>query len=207
MFDLTKEEKAVLFDFWYGKLDYNEETAEALNSLREKGLLETKEVWKPVVNWEEYYEVSSLGRVRNIKTGKVRKQRNHYGYNCLSLSKKEDGERIVKTKNVHRLVAEAFLDNPSGLPEVNHIDENKTNNALWNLEWISSRDNVLWSLKEDRTNGGKRPVAQLTPEGKIVGIYQSIAQASKTTGISRTGISRALNGESRTAGGFIWIEN
>lgn len=95
------------------------------------------EEWQPVHGYEGLYEVSSAGRIK--------------GKRLLSLRLTSDGYRNVrlskggKCKNarVHRLIAIAFLPNPDGLPEVNHIDGDKLNNRLDNLEWISSHENKM----------------------------------------------------------------
>lgn len=114
------------------------------------------EIWRKVVGYEGYYEVSNLGRVRT--TPHLRKAiqgeymqksiiRKPYlsknGYFVLNLSK--DG--VIKTKYIHKLVAEAFIPNPKKLPVVNHIDGNKENNNVFNLEWVTQRDNVLHCFK------------------------------------------------------------
>lgn len=107
-----------------------------------------KEEWRPVVGWEEYYEVSNLGQVRSLPRkldsgvywkGQVVKQliNKFYStpleYKFISLSAKD---RKVKA-SIHRLVAQAFLPNPNNLPTVNHKDGNPANNHLDNLEWAS----------------------------------------------------------------------
>ena len=103
------------------------------------------ETWKDVVGYEGLYEVSNLGNVRSLNWRGTRcarmlcKRPNNYGYLCVLLSSKN----VSKKLTVHRLVASAFLDNPSEFSDVNHIDEDKTNNSVWNLEWCSHADNVL----------------------------------------------------------------
>lgn len=94
--------------------------------------------WRKTKEWPELYEVSETGLVRNIITGKVRKQRyDHDGYVRYSLS--ENG----KTKNrfAHRLVAEAFISNPDNLPVVHHKNNERADNRVENLEWVTSKTN------------------------------------------------------------------
>ena len=114
------------------------------------------------------------------------------GYLMVVLCK--DG--IEKTHAVHRLVADAFLENPDGLPEVNHIDEDPSNNRLENLEWCTRQYNIDYSKS--------KAILQIDSYGCEVGRYKSIAYAARVTGISRTNINNALRGWSETAGGFRW---
>ncbi len=101
------------------------------------------EVWKPIKDFESQYLISNLGRVKTIKTGLIRKLQVHKdGYLCLILCT----NRIRCVKYIHRLVAESFIDNPSNLVEVNHIDGNKLNNSISNLEWCTHHDNVLHAV-------------------------------------------------------------
>lgn len=93
------------------------------------------EIWRDVKDYEGHYQVSNLSRVKSIKFGKeiIMKQNIRRGYYYVGLSK--NGK--VKNFQVHRLVAEAFIDNPDNLPCVNHKDENKLNNIVENLEYCS----------------------------------------------------------------------
>jgi len=115
-----------------------------------------KEIWKPVVGFEELYEVSDLGRIRSMKRirlvhdknnrkyKKVFRSRvlktyiNYFGYEKIVLKKYKEP---TVTKRVHRIVAEAFIPNPYSLPYINHIDCNKSNNTILNLEWVTSKQN------------------------------------------------------------------
>ena len=115
-----------------------------------------KEYWKPIVGYENLYEVSNLGRIRSFdrwvksKNGSIRICRgrilkpytNKDGYLYVVLSKNNKH----KTYKVHRLVAQAFLDNPNNLPQVNHKDENPLNNNVNNLEWCNSKYNCNFSF-------------------------------------------------------------
>ena len=98
------------------------------------------EVWKDIKGFEEKYQISTWGRIRNIKTGKIIKPyKNNKGYLKVSLYK--NGEYVKK--RVNRLVALAFIENPYGLPMVNHKDGNKENNSITNLEWTTDEYNKI----------------------------------------------------------------
>lgn len=104
------------------------------------------EVWKDVVGFEEYFQVSNLGNVFSKRTNKILKQFIHdSGYVYLST---KIGGRNGKCYcfKVHRLVAEAFIPNPDNKPEVNHIDLNKLNNFADNLEWSTSKENTKHAI-------------------------------------------------------------
>ena len=97
------------------------------------------EVWADIKGFEEFYQVSTLGRVWSRYTGKYLSPFCIRGYHYVSLSL---NGKIVK-KKVHRLVAEAFLDNPLNKGTVNHLNENKLDNRLVNLEWATHRENTV----------------------------------------------------------------
>lgn len=120
-----------------------------------------EEIWKDIKEFEGYYQVSNLGRVRSVDRivydtvrnryrllkGKVLIQRdNGHGYLGVMFCK----EHIIYNKYVHRLVAEAFLPNPDNLPSVNHKDENKANNRVDNLEWCTFYYNNEYGTRKER---------------------------------------------------------
>lgn len=98
-----------------------------------------KEIWKRSI--VENYEVSNLGRIRNVNSKQsIKLEKNKKGY--LRLSIKVKG--VHKHYAVHRLVAIAFIPNPKNKPQVDHIDMNKTHNYVNNLRWCSNRENNRW---------------------------------------------------------------
>lgn len=158
-------------------------------------------LWKDVAGYEGKYLVSDEGEVMSLprkfrKKAKILKpgKRGRGGtlYAFVILSDGKTAEHFA----VHRLVANAFLDNPMMLPEINHKDENPLNNRVENLEWCSRQYNIEYSK-------AKR-VAQSTMDGEKIAEYKSVSVASKMTGIYRTAINNALTGWSKTAGGYIW---
>ena len=103
----------------------------------------TEEIWKPVKGYESRYLVSDLGNVKSIKRDILLKgQINRENYRSVTLCKNNK----VKVFRVHRLVAEAFIPNPEGKPEVNHKDYNRLNNTAGNLEWMTRAENFNYSL-------------------------------------------------------------
>ena len=112
-----------------------------------------KEIWKDVVGYEGVYEVSNMGRVKRV--GKYRNQCAEWDSNHILRPGHKDNEYLFvnlskegknKIKYVHRLVAEAFLPNPKNKATVNHIDGDRTNNVVENLEWATYKENNNHSL-------------------------------------------------------------
>lgn len=110
------------------------------------------------------------------------------------------------TRKLHRLVAEAFIDNAQNKKEVNHIDGNKLNNNINNLEWVTSKDNVQHSIKNGRWNGRLIKVVQKDKQGNIIADYNSIAEASRISGVHYSSILDCIRKRAKTGKGFVWIE-
>ena len=157
----------------------------------------SEEEWRPVVGYEDLYEVSSLGRIRNMK-GKVRALGTHAcGYNHISLSR----AGVSKTFKIHRLVAFAFIPNPEGKREVNHIDTIRTNNRVENLQWADKYENHDHSSRLGKYHAATNPrrIKKMTPElvalcRERVATGISILALSRELGLTRSNISRAING-------------
>ena len=160
------------------------------------------EIWYPIKGFENYYLISSFGRVKSIRTNKILKCGiDKDGYEKVVLSVRP----IRKTKFVHRLVAETFISNPFDLPTVNHINEIKTDNRVSNLEWLSIADNDNYGTRNQRMADTKckRPVVQILKNGSTI-TYKGVKDAWRKTGINRDGISACCRNIRKTAGGYKW---
>ena len=153
----------------------------------------------------EKYEVSNLGKVRNIKSGKVLKpQLNRNGYLMHLLYENNKQKHLY----LHRIIAIAFIDNPEEKPCVNHIDENKLNNDLSNLEWCTVKENNIHGTRTKRVaEKCFKKVIQLDLNDNVLNGFESMTQAEQETGASVSHISSCCNGKRKSAGGFKWRKN
>ena len=174
------------------------------------GEIMKKEYWKPVVGYEGLYEVSNWGRVKSIKFGKeiILTQHIRCGYYIVSLWKNGKG----KTYSVHRLVAEAFLEIPEELRhlkgtrylQVNHKDEDKTNNNVENLEWCSAKYNTNYGTAiKRRSLKKKKSILQYTMKGEFVKEWDSIAECGRN-GYHQGNIAAGCQGKRKSHHKFIW---
>lgn len=173
------------------------------------------EVWKDIQGYEGRYQISTCGRVKSLshvrylgtsgykrfKEKMLAPVYNQKGYARVGLKDKNHHQR---TLSIHRLVAEAFIPNPDNLPQVNHKDENKSNNNVENLEWTSCKDNVNYgtgvkrrSITQRYTEPNMKTVYQYTKDGDFIRSYISTAEAGRITGFERSGISCACRNKKR----------
>lgn len=186
------------------------------------------EEWKDIEGYPNYM-VSNLGRVKSLGNDKTRKEKilngckDKDGYFQIKLSK----EGKVKMYKVHRLVAQAFLDNPNNLPEVNHKDEDKTDNIIWinddgsvdynksNLEWCDrnynnnygSHNEMVSKALKNRKGLSKRfskPILQFTKNNEFVRRWNSAKDVERELGIHHSIICMCCKGKQKTAYGYKW---
>lgn len=154
-----------------------------------------KEVFKPIFGYESIYCISNLGNTKIIKSGKILKTGKSRGYLVVTLSKK--GHK--KTFRVHRLVAQAFLENINNYKEINHIDENKANNRVDNLEWCDRKYNMNYmNIKNRISKTLQKPIVSISETG-LIRVFESTKQASHVLGVNRGNISNVLTGKRKRA--------
>lgn len=150
---------------------------------------------KDVKGYEGLYAITSCGKVWSYKNKKFLKPGIYKkGYLYVNLWK--DGG--FKTKQIHRLVAEAYIPNPDNLPQVNHKDENKANNCLQNLEWCDCKYNNNYGTRNEKI---KKPILQFDLKGNFIREWPSATDVGKEV---NDAICNCLKGKSKTSLGYIW---
>jgi hypothetical protein len=192
-------------------LNINEVLTEEFN-----GVVYTEE-WLPIIGYEERYMVSNFGRIKSLfgrwwaRERMNRLHLNQAGYPCVRLCKGDKG----KTLRVHRLMSAAFIDNPENKKEVNHIDGDKTNGVIYNLEWNTRKENqnhscyILLKGRGERKYRGALhkqsiPVIRLSKSGEFLQEYDAISTARRN-GFKTAHIGCACKGKRETTAGFKWM--
>lgn len=171
------------------------------------------EEWRPVVGYAGLYDASNFGRIRSLGHWTNNGRGNCFKKgNIFKLGKRKKGYRQVglfkdgKCKHfyVHRLVYEAFNGTiPDGM-EVNHINEIKTDNSVWNLNLMTPKENTNYGkCIQKRATKESQPVLQLTPDDELIKEWLSISEAGRN-GFSIGNISKCCDGKRKTHKGFKW---
>lgn len=169
-----------------------------------------EEIWKDKKDYEGLYQVSNLGRAKSLdryvkgkghslqlKKGRILKpMKDNNGYLKVLLSKNGKYTNYY----VHRLVAEVFLPNPNNYKEVNHKDENKTNNVVTNLEWCDRKYNQNYGTRTEKCS---KTVLQYDLEGNFIREWKSSAECGRN-GFNQGHVADCCRGELKTHNGFIW---
>lgn len=153
------------------------------------------EIWKNIEGYEGLYQVSNYGNVKSLRFGKEKilkpaKDKNGYLMVCLS-------KQSQTTHYIHRLVAMAFIDNPNNFSELNHRDEDKTNNKVENLEFCDRGYNINYGTRNQKIS--KQVLCLET--GKI---YLSTMEVERELGFNNGNIGKCCNGKRKTCGGYTW---
>ena len=158
-------------------------------------------MFKPVKGYEEFYEVSENGEIYSKIKNRLRKPvlNKATGYYMIFLCNPQN--KTKECKNVHRIVAETWLDNPENLREVNHKNEDTTDNRVENLEWCSHSYNMRYHDKHKKCC---RKVAQIDETGATVKIWDSATEAAKHFPTNNKNISAVCRGLRAKAGGYQW---
>lgn len=147
------------------------------------------EKWASIKNWEGLYEISSYGRVKNIKTNNILKgDANSCGYRRVILYDKNRKQRFF----IHRLVAEVFIHNFEDKPQVNHIDGDKTNNRLDNLEWVSQSENEIHAIRNKLKGSWRGEFIVVFEDGKIE-LWENQRDFARRINTSHTQVRNWLN--------------
>ena len=171
-----------------------------------------EEIWKPISGYEGKYEISNLGRIKSYaqknRAGRITEgYEDKKGYRNIYLYKKP---QCGKWHKIHRLVAMTFIPNPDNLPQVNHKDENKSNNCVDNLEWCDNNYNNHYGTRAQRAAESNKncpttskKVYSVDADGHIEH-YVSIGEAERITGLYHGNIVRTLKGRTPRCGGLKW---
>lgn len=183
--------------------------------MKQNSIKMNKEIWKDIEGYEGIFAVSNHGRIKQysriVNSGngakRIIKEKIFKAYT------KPNGYCFIRTSlkskcinfMIHRLVAEAFIPNPYNLPQVNHKDEDKTNNVVTNLEWCDAKYNSNYGTKNERiAEKISKPIIRLDLKGNVICEYQSAREAARQTGILPSSICNCLKGISKKCGGSLW---
>jgi hypothetical protein len=164
-----------------------------------------EEIWKDIKGYEGIYQVSNLGRVYSLISKKVLTVFKTDTYVKVNLKR--------KSYNVHRLVSVAFIPNPKNKPQVNHIDGDKHNNKINNLEWVTAKENVEHAIKNGFIDNTKKAhygtghplskkIYRYDLEGNFIDSWDYIRECAIKLSLSENQISRVINKENGSCGGF-----
>lgn len=155
-----------------------------------------QEIWKDIKNYEDKYQISIFGNVKNVKTNKMlTPYKNTNGYFQIDLWIKNKRKKFL----IHKLVAETFIPNINNSPIVNHKDENKQNNNINNLEWCTAKYNANYGTRNKKLS---KPVVCIELNKQ----FESLKMAEEELKIEKTNISKCCykKRHHKTAGGYHW---
>lgn len=180
-----------------------------------------EEIWKDIEGYEGLYQISNHGRIKSFlesKSGKILSATNKTGW-YVSVRLAKNG--ALKTGRIHKLVAGAFIPNPTHGSEIHHIDGNRQNNRADNLMWITHKEHMLLTVRENpgnvrgmnnyNKNKGSKAVTQYSLDGRYIATFNGCKEASATTGVCSRNIYQVASKTEykpsmtrKQAGGFVW---
>lgn len=165
------------------------------------------EIFKDIEGYEGIYQISNLGRVKSLNYNHTRKEKILKPRNChsyLRVQLYKNGQKEMPF--IHRLVAQAFLSNPQNLPEVNHKDEDKSNNCVDNLEWVTRKENINYGTRTLRAaEKCSKKVLQFTKDGTFIQEWPSAYEIwHQLPKFRQSAICDCCNGKRKSAYKFIW---
>lgn len=178
------------------------------------------EKWQDFKGYEGYYQVSSFGQVRSVDrvVVGVDGKTYHYKGRILKQAKTSDGYKTVqlfkdnglKTFKVHRMIALTFIPNPNNKPEVNHIDGNKSNNHISNLEWVTRSENLKHAVKHGLSSpvkaieATKKKVELVDDNGNAIKRWNTMTAAADEMGVHISNVSMCCHGKLKSTGGHFF---
>ena len=177
-----------------------------------------QEIWKPIKNYENLYEISNTGKIKSLlykhrKTPKIMKPTiNSSGYFKVELYKNGKSKIFY----IHRLVAESFIKNQNNYPCINHIDCDKTNNNVSNLEWVTYEQNTKHALKNGlftpaplkgkygKENPNSKPLLQYDKGGNFIKLWHCRADVARFYNCHESSVNNCVSGRKKTCKGYIW---
>lgn len=172
----------------------------------------SNEIWKDIPNYEGLYQISNHGRIKSLIRKFCKQEQivkcslRKDGYIMVYLSK--NGKK--KYHSVHRIVATVFIPNPNMLPFVNHINENKADNRVENLEWCDAKYNTNYGTcierraKSQTNKHGAISVIQYSLKGDMIAEYPSLMEASRMTKVPARAICACCKNYQKSAFGYVW---
>ena len=160
-----------------------------------------QEEWREIEGYEGLYSVSDMGRVRKNISGRILKPRNLNGYQRVALYGKVGEPKGSRPTDyfIHRLVADLFIDNPENKPQINHIDEDKSNNIVSNLEWCTALENSNHGTRTQRIAEANKKAIILKREYTEI-IFDSVADCAEFFGIRGSSMSYVLKNKTEYRG-------